>query len=191
MADIQRYLNLITSQHKTKTKFNALLSAFLSKADDVAIAANSLNDDFDLDGAVGSQLDTIGDILGRKRLLTFQPTDSEDSPLLDDDTYRLVLKTKIAQNHWEGTTEQILAIWRNVFPTISIIFLDGQNMTVQVAVVGELTQLQKDLISHNYIIPKPQGVTMTFLYVTDVIFGYDLENDSFAGYDSGNWYSTT
>ena len=187
MADIQRYINLVTSQHRDKPNFISWLTAALNKVDAITSLLGILNDYFNLDLAIGNQLDTLGEILGRKRLLDFQPTD--DVPLLDDDTYRLVLKAKILQNQWDGTIGQILVIWKYVFPNTSLSFIDGQNMTMGISIFGELTQLQKDLITHEYVIPKPQGVTAAYVFGEGLIFGYDLDNTVFSGYDSGGWYN--
>jgi len=59
MADITRYLNLVTSQHQNKPKFMAWLSNPLRILDDTAILANSFYSYFDIDRAIGAQLDIL------------------------------------------------------------------------------------------------------------------------------------
>lgn len=182
---INNYLNLITSQHRNQTKYITWLSKFLQIVDDVNTLANEMNSLFDPDNAEGIQLDIIGECVGRKRLLDFQPVNGD--PVLDDDTYRLVLKAKIAQNQWDGTIQGINNIWNSIFPNIKLILTDNQNMTVGVAIIGLASDFHKELIQHGYIAPKPQGVSINYSFANNKSFGYDLSNESFAGYDQGYW----
>ncbi len=87
MFDINTYLNRITSQHKIKPKYMALLAARLGPFIDLAECLAMFDEAFDLDKAVGKQLDTIGEYVGVKRLLNFQPQDA--SPVLIDPYYRV------------------------------------------------------------------------------------------------------
>lgn len=158
MADIQRYLNLITSEHQNKPKFTAWLKATLSKIDDGTTLANEFNTYFDIDTAFGNQLDILGDIVGVKRRLSFQPTDGT-SPILDDDTYRLVIQAKILQNQWDGTIPQMYKLWNSIFPGTRLIIQDNQDMSLNI-LISLFSRLQKDLTSNGYILPKPQGVKL-------------------------------
>jgi hypothetical protein len=186
---ISKYTDLITSQHKTRPKFMTWLSAALTIVDDGVTTVSGLPADFDIDTAVGVQLDVLGQIVGRERTLTFQPTDGS-SPVLDDDNYRTVLKAKIAQNHWDGTIGQVQELWQALFPEQLLVIVDNQDMSVNLAVVGITTQLEKDLVSNGYIIPKPAGVKANYSFYDDAIFGYDLYNSAFKGYDEGFWFQS-
>jgi hypothetical protein len=161
MADIQRYLNLITSEHQNKPKFTAWLTAALSKIDDGAILANELNTHFDIDDAIGNQLDILGDIVGVKRTLSFQPTDGT-SPILDDDTYRLVIQAKILRNRWDGTIPQMYELWNSIFPGTRLGIQDNQDMSADIT-ISLFSRLQKDLTTNGYIIPKPQAVKLNVI----------------------------
>jgi len=161
VAGIQDYLNLVTSQHSDKPKFIAWLTLHLQILDDVAKLADDLYKYFDLDLASGSQQDVIGSIVGIKRRVDFQPSDGS-SPILDDDTYRQVIRAKILRNLWDGSIPQIYNIWNTVFPdTPKLKIVDNQDMTM-LAKISLFTPLQKDLASRGYIIPKPQGVGLNF-----------------------------
>lgn len=186
MPDIQRYLNMVTSQHQNKPKLNAWLAAQLTLIDDVASLADVFNSSFDLDLATGSQLDILGVILGVQRRVTFQPTGGA-SPLLNDDMYRLVLKAKILQNQWDGTISQMYSMWNEVFSDAIFILQDNQDMSTNALIIGLSTQIEKDLTTNGYIIPKPQGVSMTFSYSSDPFFAYGLNTDDFKGYGAGHW----
>lgn len=166
MADIQRYLNLITSEHQNKPKFTAWLTAALSKIDDGSTLANELNTHFDIDNAIGNQLDILGDIVGAKRTLSFQPTDGT-SPILDDDTYRLVIQAKILRNRWDGTIPQMYELWNSIFAGTHLGIQDNQDMSADVT-ISLFTRLQKDLTSNGYIIPKPQGVKLNVILLVSL-----------------------
>lgn len=159
---ITNYLNLITSEHRSQPNFTAWLSAALQKVDDGMTMTNSIPSSFDVDSAVGVQLDVLGTIVGRGRVLNFQPADGS-SPVLDDTHYRLAIKAKIAQNQWDGTTPQIYDIWNALFPNDTLQIVDNQNMTMKALIGGQLDLLSIEMLAQGYIIPKPQTVGLTII----------------------------
>ena len=133
----------------------------------------------------------IGVILGRSRTLPFQPNDGS-SAVLDDDIYRIILKAKIAINQWDGQVGSLPGLWAALFPSNYIMIRDNQNMTLDVAITPihapSFNMLVRDIIRNGFIVPRPEGVLITFHWGRILpYFGYDLENDYFAGYDVGNW----
>jgi len=164
---IDPYLNLITSEHYNKPKFMSWLSAVLQKIDDATNAANSIPSAFDVNNAVGVQLDTTGELIGRTRFLPFQLTDGS-SPVLDDANYRIALKAKIAQNQWDGTIPQIYETWDQLFPGAQLIIKDNQDMTMEGIIRGDLGLQSVELITVGYIIPKPSGVRLNVKWETDL-----------------------
>jgi len=66
-ADITDYLALITSEHNQKPNFVAVVSAFVQGFADETATISSIIGLYDLDTAVGSQLDTIGLWVGQSR----------------------------------------------------------------------------------------------------------------------------
>ncbi|MDQ7094228.1 DUF2612 domain-containing protein [Desulfosporosinus sp. PR] len=186
--DIQRYLNLITSEHQNKPKLAAWLAAPLSILDDGTSLANNLSTYFDIDTAVGVQLDMLGDIVGIKRTVNFQPTDGS-SPVLDDTTYRLVLHAKILRNMWDGTLPSLYTMWDILFTDAYLIVRDNQNMTMDAFIIGLSSQLQKDLTTNGYLIPKPQGVQIYCSYSDTALFAFGVESTDLKGFDEGTWSS--
>lgn len=159
---INNYLDNITSQHRDKPKFISWLSKSLTIVDHAYSTIKSIDINFDIDNAIGNQLDTLGTIIGRKRLLTFQPLNGHD-PMMDDDTYRLVLKAKVAMNMWDGTVPQIYEIWGNIFKDIGLQIQDNQDMSFNAYITGYVNQIRQDLIQHGYIVPKPEGVRVNYI----------------------------
>lgn len=158
-------VDLITSQHKTKPKFISWLVAALKIANENMIMTSGIPGAFDVDRAIGIQLDTLGVIIGRSRILNFQLTDGS-SPILNDSHYRLALKAKIAQNQWDGTIAQIYTIWGNLFPKSTLQIIDNQNMTMSALIDGDIDEVAGELIAAGYIIPKPAGVGLTIIGLT-------------------------
>jgi hypothetical protein len=187
---VSDYQNLITSEHKTKPNFMAWLGVNLSFINDAINVMNTIVPAFDLDKAVGVQLDTLGLMTGVNRLLIFQPSDGS-SPLLDDTTFRILQKSKIVRNQWDGTIETIQALWNIAFPLYHLIIKDYENMSIATIAIGSLTTLQQQLITNGYIIPKPMGVSMNYDFSSTSVFSYDLNDGTvYGGYDVGSWLAT-
>lgn len=167
---IEKYLDNITSQHRDKPKFISWLSKSLTILDHAYNATKSLDINFDIDNAIGKQLDSLGVIIGRGRVLDFQPLNGH-SPVLDDDTYRLVLKTKVAINMWDGTIPHIYDIWSIIFKDIGLQIKDNQDMSFDAYITGYVNQIRQDLIQHGYIVPKPEGVRVNYIGKSLVDFG--------------------
>ena len=164
MIDITTYLNRITSQHKTKPNYMALLEARLDPFIDLARCLDSFDAAFDLETAVGIQLDINGQFIGLSRLLTFQP-EGGISPLLDDTMYRILLKAKISKNNWDGTATGMYELWGTLFPEYTILIRDNQDMTMTVYTDMSTPFMLAQLIQHEYIIPKPMGVRFNYIFL--------------------------
>lgn len=66
---ISDYESLITSQHRDKPRFMAMVAAVVAPYVDMQETAAALPAAFDLDNAVGKQLDIIGEWVGLSRVL--------------------------------------------------------------------------------------------------------------------------
>ncbi len=166
---IDKYLNNITSQHRDKKKFIAWLSSSLTIMDHDYIMTKNMDNDFDLDNSIGVQLDMLGQSIGRNRILTFQPLNGHN-PVMNDETYRLALKAKVAMNMWDGKTESAYEIWNNTFKDIGLQIQDNQDMSITAYVTGYVDQIRQDLVQHSYIVPKPEGVRINYVGKTPITF---------------------
>lgn len=138
MADLTDYTGLITSEHNQRPKFMAAVKALTKPMVALQNLLGGMPDAFDLDQAVGVQLDAVGLWVGIGRRVATPltgvyfsldttgvgfdqgnwkgPFDPDTGlTLLDDDTYRLVLRAKIGANHWDGTLESSAAILNSIF----------------------------------------------------------------------------
>lgn len=188
---IEYYMNLVTSQYRDSPNFLAWLKDNLQKFDDETNIIDQMTAFFDIDSAVGEQLDILGQIIGQVRQVNFQPTDGS-SPILDDTNYRVLLKAKIVKNQWKGQIEGLSAVWKVLFPDGDIIITDNQDMTMNVIIAGNTSLTTRDLVRNGYIVPKPESVGINYFFSEVPIFAYDIEdNGFFGGYDIGNWARTS
>ena len=185
---IDTYRKLLTSEYRHSPKLINWLLWLLNEGTTYTNFIQMFVEAFDLDVAVGLQLDAIGRLVGVRRLLDFVPSGGE-SPLLDDETYRFLIKATIIKNTWKGKLEDLYSAWRVLYPESKLFQIqDLQDMTFNVIIAGDFTSLQKELISKGYIIPKPEGVRINLMTITDTsgfpLFSYDLDTLYYSGYNS-------
>ena len=181
------YRRLLTSEYKTRPRLTSWLLWLISEGLTHASVVQEFLEAFDLDLAEGQQLDIIGRITGVSRLLSFYPSDGS-IPVMDDKTYRMVIKARIVQNYWKGNLDELYEAWAVLFPDIILQIQDMQDMTFNVVIVGEFTTLMRELITNGYIVPKPEGVRINLMTITDTtglpLFSYDLNTYQYSGYTS-------
>lgn len=180
------YLNLITSEHRDKPNFEAMISTDVSPMVQVQDLLTSMIPLFDIDTAVGQQLDVIGEWAGFPRTINiaitgiyFSWNDLDESlgwergiwrddfapgavTVLPDDVYRNFIKAKIASNHWDGTTDGAYAIWDSIFTEVTLLIQDDMDMSYRLAFVGGIIDsLTIAVIVGGYLPLKPEGVRIT------------------------------
>ena len=183
------YLNLITSEHATKPKYMAWVKVLLTPFVDAINLNEDIKKAFDLNTAVGVQLDILGKLLVQPRQMNFQPTDGS-SPILDDYYYRIVLKAKIIKNQWKGTITSFYNYWNVLFrgQPLQIYLIDNQQMEPAIVVwSSQVTQMIQDFLAHDLIVPKPAGLGLTVRRVdADKLFGFF--QTEFTGFDEGTFW---
>lgn len=215
MRSVDEYLELITSEHKDKPKYMTTVKRSLEPIVATQIFLLSLSEAFDLDKAIGKQLDAVGEWIGRSRRVDALITDVyftwDDDSLgweygvwkgqydpdtglveLPDDIYRLLLKAKIAANNWDGTISGAYEAWKIIFGNSAIIIQDNHDMSMVVGIAGiPLTPLWEALLTQGYIPLKPEGVRINYYAITDggeKLFAWDVENsDALAGWEQAGW----
>lgn len=180
------YLSLLTSQYQAAPNLYAWLSVLLAPTIDLFDCTQQEYRSFDIDLASGTQLDTLGTIIGASRVLPFQPSGGA-SPLLTDSDYKILLRGKIAQNQWNGSIGSLYTLWNQLFPGGSISIIDNQDMTASIILAGTFTSVAKDMILNGLIVPRPEGVLYNYLFVTLPVLGFDQVNSNVAGLDLGHF----
>lgn len=211
---VDEYLNLITSEHQKKPDFRAVVSLNVAVPAHVQELLKLMVPLFDVDTAVGDQLDILGQWVGVTRNVAipiagiwftwddiytdgwdFGSWEPDDAPseitTLPDDAYRTLIKAKIAANRWDGTTEGAYAIWEQIFSTLTILIVDNQDMSYDLGVVGGIVDsLTLALITGGYIPLKPEGVRVREYFVSiddGPVFSWDTDSTLLKGWDEGSW----
>lgn len=209
------YLNLIPAKNRNKPDFIANLSIDLEIEVRIQDLMKSLIPLFDVEVAVGEQLDFIGEWVGVTRNVpipitgvyftwdgvdpslgwdygSWQPSGSPtEVTVLPDDAYRTLIKAKIAANHWDGTTDGAYAVWEILFPQYTFLIQDHQNMSYSLAILGGIIDsLTLALIRGGQIALKPEGVRIDdYLIPIDdgPAFAWDADAPLLKGWDEGSW----
>lgn len=204
------YLALITSEHRDKPKFTGVVDLLTKPLADANAVVSSLPAKFNLDEAVGVQLDAVGLWVGLPRKFTVPISGAffsfnitglgwnegywkgADAPggginTLDDETYRMIIRARIARNYWDGTFQQQIDILAAdlLAMGITLVPVDNFDMSLTVQVLGQPTTVIMELLQRGYIVPKPMGVHL-YTVLGSVGGGSIFALDSAtAGLDSG------
>lgn len=219
-GNVNPYLQLITSKHYGKPKFMNTVAITLQPFADLMFQLNSLSAKFDLDVAAGDQLDAIGEWVGVQREIStplvgvyfsldsgtlgldqgtmqgpFDPTTALVS--LPDDSFRTLIRARIASNQWDGTVPGAYAAWDTLFAGtgfgILIQNLGGMHMIY--ALTGPAPDaVTQALFTGGYLNIKPASVQIDF-YMTPAAtgipyFGLDSASPVIAGLDIGAFGNT-
>lgn len=234
MSSVIDYTSLITSEHSARPKFSAMVAAVAQCFVDQINVMQSIPAAFDLDNAIGVQLDAVGLWAGITRQVNaplnvyfsfdtanlgfdqgswqgpYDPSNGLTS--LDDDTFRTLIRAKIAANNWDGTIPGAAAAYANLFSnpsagsfvlgtgvlgtgvltSASYLFIqDNQDMTMTVGVSGAIpSAVMRALLSEGYLPLRPEGVLANYVVPSvdgTPIFGFDVQNVYISGMDSGSW----
>lgn len=211
------YLGKITSGHARAPDFRATIDALTSPLVALGAALERMRRVFDLDTAVGVQLDDVGLWAGRSRKLKLALTnvyfawetnglgwgdgvwkglyDPETGLVsLPDDIYRTLLKAKVAANAWDGTRDGAYDIWEAAFGDQGSIILiqDNQDMSIGIGIAGIPSSVVLEaLLVQGYIPLKPAGVRVSWYAITpdgaESIFAWDCDSAALAGWGNGGW----
>jgi hypothetical protein len=111
-TDYSTGLNLLLAQFKNSIKLRGMIDSAYDSADDLEKALFEIRDEFWLDVAVGTQLDTIGEIFNEGR-----------NGDVDAD-YRLRIQAK-ASLVASGEPEGIIAILKSLFGATYVTYIPG------------------------------------------------------------------
>lgn len=155
LADYKKeYQQLLLKQYFDKPNASGEIGAYCESAHKVYLLVEDFLSEFDLDTAVGSQLDILGRIVGIGR--------SVNGATKNDTDYRFLIRAKIAVNTAfavmvDDTDRSIQDVIRFAFGN-GVYVRDNQDMSLSLLVDDSVTPAQLvDLLSVP-LLPKPQGV---------------------------------
>lgn len=217
MSDQNEYTSLIAGAHFEKPKFQQWIYELTEPLLEVRRRLAQMREDFDVDTAIGVQLDAIGVRVGVGRQLPIKltgvyfalddvegygfdfgvwkgPYDPDDGmTVLDDETYRAVIKAKILSNKWNGengTLPEYLSSALSYFGVDAKVLdmQDMQNMHIALHLTKATTPpIVWELISRRIVDVAAAGVS---LKIVDNVswFGFDYQTQSVSGFDTGNFF---
>ena len=187
MASINDYINLITSEHADRPNFVATVALRCQPYVDLINFYQSVTSAYDLDTAIGAQLDVVGQWVGISRYLpvplvgvyfTLDTGPGLDSGILWDGVspltglvalpdlyYRILLRAKILNNQWDGSLPMAYAIGQSIFTEFgyTLFIQDNGNLTMNLGIHGPDVPpitIQAMLINHLLDI-KPATIQLT------------------------------
>lgn len=222
---MSKYTDLITNYHRGKLLFVQHVDLSTRPVSDVKKATDGFLSDFDIDSAAGVQLDILGKWIGRSRIVSQPisgiyfsfdtdslgwdqgvwqgPYDPDDGfTNLSDETYRVILKAKIAINSWNGTNDTLPDILETALDNsgLKMQIVDNQDMTVSIWVfpdtdISDVSQELIAAIKQGYLTVKAAGIwaggvqypSVSTPSVGSMFFGFDIDNRYISGFDSGAW----
>ena len=152
----------IPSYNRTKQRFKDFLRMIVDPLEDCNLALFEFLDAFDIESAIGRQLDIVGSIVGVSRVLPFVPTNN--SRTLSDDDYRVLIRSKIAANVWDGTNETTQEIFSTIFPEWGLVLEDNQDCSVCIVIstISNVSNLMIEMLGYGILFPVPAGVELTY-----------------------------
>lgn len=222
---MSKYTDRITNYHRGKPLFVEHVDLSTRPLLDVSAAMHGLISAFDIDEAIGVQLDALGEWIGRSRIVSqpisgvyfsfdtdglgwdqgvWQGPYDPDAGFtsLSDETYRIVLKAKIAINNWNGQNDTLPPILETALKGsgLKMQIVDNQDMTISVWVFPEedISQVSLELLAairQGYLTVKAAGVWAGDIQTPSIetpsvgnrFFGFDMDNEYIAGFDDGAW----
>jgi hypothetical protein len=184
------YSDLITSEHRDKPRFKAVVELLVSGFTDGMKVLASMPVLYQFNNAQGQQLDRVGQWVGLSRFVNVPSLGTVE---LSDSDYRLLLISKIAANHYDGSFQQYQQILSSLFVGygFQLVAVDNQTMSIDIYVVGATpTPLQLALMQGGLLPPKPEGVRINSVTVigANPVFGTDFNNSFISGPDVGAFY---
>lgn len=190
MTSVSDYTDLVTSQYSSKPRFVGWLSALVEPIAALSNLLNSMLNDFDLDVAIGAQLDVIGLWVGISRNLptellfyfswddtvangwdagSWKGVGDPDAGItvLGDNLYRNVIRAKILANSWTGNRAGLYEILAKALSSEDASeIIDNQDMSFIIRVdSSKATQLDIAIINTLIVPIKPVGVSLTIQVV--------------------------
>ena len=171
----------IYAQYRNKSKAVQWYGIVPTLGLEICTAFEAVRTSYDIDMAVGEQLDVIGRIVVIDR--SFESSVSWDSLLwgqpvaqwggdniqwqstgmtinneVSDAIFRTLIKAKIAKNNSDATLDGIVEALLYITGAIDIQVVDNEDMTMSVSFGSELDAITRFVLDTFDIVPRPQGV---------------------------------
>ena len=172
------YSNLLILQYHDKPKAKATIEAVVNLLPDELI--QEVVGGFDIETAVGKQLDILGEYLGVDRYYN----DSGEIKTLDDEDYRIILKLKAICNTSNLSHKSLDESLYDFF--LNTVRMDSAgNMEMTYFVPKDKTPIIQAAIQKE-VLPRPMGVRCSYIIEYDKkFFGFCTYQNQTAVYKTG------
>lgn len=214
--EISNYTSLVTRFHKKRPRFIASVTKSLQPIVDGYNFIEGLPEKFDLDKAIGVQLDAVGKWINLSRNVYIPVPDpwfrfgdnkrgwsqgywveplyfKENLAVLDDETYRRLLKARIKANQWDGTAKSGVEILKSFFDGsgYTIVVDDKNTMHCYYGLAGTWPDRVMLELFRGVYLPLAASGVKTYHYITSVntapLFGFGVTSNSISGWGTGAW----
>jgi hypothetical protein len=207
-GDVTPYTSLITSEYAASPNYMAMVAQTCQPFADIISMYRGAPFRYDVDTAIGTQLDVVGQWVGVDRRVEVPIVDvyfsfdiagvgfdegiwwTIGSPeysvvMLPDDYYRSVIKARILNNHWNGSKEDAYALSDEIFGPLGMTLLieDHSDLSMSLGLLGtaQPTPLSIALLISGKFDIKPAGVAIRdyfYPYAPGPIFGLGQSKDT-------------
>lgn len=155
------YANLLIIQYRNLPNARGTIESLVGESYADGISLDVLNA-FDLETAVGQQLDILGKYIGLSRQVKiFLPN---QTTRLNDDDYRTLLKLKLITNNGRASTGEIKKSLYELFPDTIRVY-DNRDMSYTYFVSDTLQDLMTIIVSEE-LLPLPMSVEYRLIFVS-------------------------
>lgn len=155
------YANLLIIQYRNLPNARGTIESLVGESYADGISLDVLNA-FDLETAVGQQLDILGKYIGLSRQVNiFLPN---QTTRLNDDDYRTLLKLKLITNNGRASTGEIKKSLYELFPDTIRVY-DNRDMSYTYFVSDTLQDLMTVIVSER-LLPLPMSVDYRLIFVS-------------------------
>ncbi len=173
----------IYAQYRDKPKAVAWYNIVPTQAAQIETVLNDIRFSYDIDTNEGEQLNVIGRVVDisrqyRNKFEQFTPPFIVDGAV-DDEVYRLLIKSKILKNNSDATLDTIVDSIQFISDATNARVLDHRDMSFSLIFQNELTDKERYILNVFDIVPHPQGVR----------FRGFVEEGNVAQYGSGVQYN--
>lgn len=214
-GDVTPYIDNLTSEHVSKTNFVATVTASVQPSADLKASYSAIPELYDIDNAVGQQLDVVGQWVGASRDVETPLTGvyfaldtaglgfdsgvwqgpydpSTGLTQLPDEFYKLVLRARILNNVWDGSREQLYTLANLVFLPYGFTYFvdDHADLTITIGILGATapTPILTALLNSGALDVKPATIQVIARVAQQgPIFAFDLNTLYFQGFDLSYW----
>lgn len=156
---LDEWINDLPWQFQNKSKINILLTALARQLDEVEQMFSDLNTMTDICSAVGENLDKVGTIIPLTRMEASKMSGSVN--VIDDETYRKLLRLTMAKNINDCTYSDIVIAFGSLTNATSIKYVEpeNQNATIELKIKGIVLSKENEWV-FNYPVIKAAGVKL-------------------------------